>query len=791
MAENFTGRVSSVVFANEASSFYVLRVKLDTADEGEWINTARFETSTVVVRGTIPGMTIGQGSWFGFEAKWVTHPEYGRQLEILRAPVLAGPWTPDTAIKMLSSHGVGQFTCKRIHDHFGEGIVEALSDPKRLAEVKGLTEFDAIHISSRWVSIKAMFQTLTFLSDLGLPKTKVDQVWARFGDDAEKILAENPWRLTEIDGIPFKAADEVASKMGLDPASLARVKGALLASIKTQRGMGHLFMTSGEVFGATQQLVGEAGVETIAQAIKECSDENSLTLDRTTRPGTTAIYEPWLYRVEEDSAVLVAERADRAQLSEDQTLQLVKMLGNVGVATKALADENPMALDLVARSAVEERSKGSRIQLSQDQMEGVINSLVNPVSIVTGLPGTGKTTLLKTLVKVLQDAEVPFLLVAPTGIAAKRVMSVTGAEASTIHRAFKAAGMDMDEDRESTYAGIVGYSAGDVGADGSSEVWGYGPNNHHPAEIVICDESSMVDQHVLFRLLTCTSAKCRLVFVGDAAQLPSVGPGNVLRDLIQCGQFPVTDLHEIFRQEDTSDIVTAAHAIHAGKVPEIGDRTSDFALIEMRSEDDILTTLVRAVERLYEKHTNFQVLSPRHGGTLGVTNLNSRIREVLNPKSPGAQEMRLGNETIREGDRVMVVKNNYQYEIFNGDVGKVLELDRRTKEVRVKIHGPPPMTVRLPFKVAPTHLRLAYAMTVHKSQGQEYDTILMPWVMGFNRQLQRNLIYTAITRAKRKVILFGAGRALAKAVANNRVDARNTLFPDRLVRLIAEGTKSA
>jgi len=262
--------------------------------------------------------------------------------------------------------------------------------------------------------------------------------------------------------------------------------------------------------------------------------------------------------------------------------------------------------------------------------------------------------------------------------------------------------------------------------------------------------------------------------------LLSFGPGNVLRDLIDSAMFPVTRLTEIYRQEDTSDIVLAAHAINEGRTPVPTPGKNDFAVAEIHSEENVLEKMLETVEKLYHKHTNFQVLSPRHAGTLGVTNLNARMRGILNPKSPGLQEMRLGAETIREGDRVMVVKNNYQYEIFNGDVGKVMRLDRKEKHVEVKIWGPPEMVVKLPFKEAPSHLRLAYAMTVHKSQGQEYDVIVMPWVTGFRHQLQRNLIYTAITRAKKKAILFGHPVAVGKAVQNNEVQARNTLFPERL-----------
>jgi hypothetical protein len=394
------------------------------------------------------------------------------------------------------------------------------------------------------------------------------------------------------------------------------------------------------------------------------------------------------------------------------------------------------------------------------------------------------TTLLRVVVKVLQDAGVSFLLVAPTGIAAKRITSVTGAEASTIHRAFGARGARNEDGRESTYAGIVGDAVATVDADGSDEYWSFSTMRPHPARVVVVDESSMMDQHLLFRLLSCTVSGCRLVFVGDAAQLPSVGPGNVLRDLVSSEKFPVVDLREIFRQDEASDIVIAAHAINSGSVPTFEEGSRDFTFVEVRDEARVLETIIATVEKLYARRANFQVLSPRHKGILGVTNMNLRIRELLNPKTPGLREMRLGSETVREGDRVMVSKNNYRYEIFNGDVGKVTRLDERSKTVSVKIHGPPVMQVQMPFRDAPEHLRLAYCVTIHKSQGQEYDVILMPWVGGFHFQLQRNLIYTAITRARKKVILVGHPEALKKAVQNNKIDARNTLFPGRLEALL-------
>jgi exodeoxyribonuclease V alpha subunit len=428
--------------------------------------------------------------------------------------------------------------------------------------------------------------------------------------------------------------------------------------------------------------------------------------------------------------------------------------------------------------------------LSATQLAGAMNALTAPVSVLTGLPGTGKTTTLKAVVSVLKDAEVPFLLCAPTGIAAKRMSALTGAEAATIHRAFGARGWKKGEDREATYVGVVGDAQGVETSDGSAEEWGHGPDNPHPARVVIVDEFSMVDQHLLFRLLTCTGPTCRLVFVGDAAQLPSVGAGNVLRDILETGRFPTVSLTEIFRQEGTSGIVVAAHAVHRGEVPDYNGGP-DFVLIGIRSEDDILNTVVDIAGRLYGKRRNFQVLSPRHAGTLGVTNLNQKLREVINPKAAGLAEMRLGSEIVRENDRIMVVKNNYDLGIFNGDVGKIVRVDLKAGKVEIKIHGPPVQNVIIPSKDAPTYLRMAYAMTVHKSQGQEYDVIVLPMTKGFGHQLQRNLFYTAITRARKQVLLVGHSEAVARAVYNDREDARNTLFPDRLNLIFAASGGSA
>ena len=771
MPKYFSGRVHSVVFANDAQSFYILKVLLDDT------------SAPVTVRGNIPGIQVRIGTWFGFEAKWETHEQYGKQLKIFKAPIVKGGWNADNARKVLAAHGVVESVLDRIHKHFGEDLPKVLDDADKLQEVSGVNEFSALHIVSRWKSVKAMFQTLGFLSDFNLPKVKLDQIWARFGDDAENVLSDDPWALVQIDGITFEQADEVGRRLGLPLDSDNRVRGAALYVSKSQRGAGHLYLTPDEMTAGIKRHVPGADNATVARVLKLAHDEKTLMLDNKTVPGKLAIYEPWFFRIEKNSAQLLRDRYYNAALVGKPLEDYLKALGTVGDRTeekfKAGCD-----LEEVAAEALDEWADTSKLVLSDNQKKGAVNALTQPISVLTGLPGTGKTTTLRVVVKVLQDAGIPFLLVAPTGIAAKRLQSVTGAEASTIHRAFGAKGSN-DEEREATYAGVVGDLVDTVGTDGSEEFWSYSEQQPHPAKVVIVDESSMVDQHLLYRLISCTSDEARLVFVGDAAQLPSVGPGDVLRDLVKSDQFPVVALKDIYRQKDTSDIVIAAHAIHAGEVPHFKD-SKDFSFLEIQDETQIRDTILKMVKALYDRRTNFQVLSPRHSGELGVTSLNLHIRELLNPKSPSLKEMRLGSETIREGDRVMVAKNNYRYEIFNGDVGKVARLDPKLKEVTIKIHGPPVMQVQLPFKDAPSLLRMAYCVTVHKSQGQEYDVIVIPWSTTFRRQLQRNLIYTAITRARKKVIIVGHTKALETAVLNSNVDTRNTLFPDRLRRAFEE-----
>lgn len=772
-SEYFSGRVSDVVFENPAQNFYVLRMVLDGGNSG-FIGSGLQIERPDTIRGTIPGISIRIGTWFGFEGQWVDHPKYGRQIEVTKAPVLEhGDWDAPTAVEYLKADGVDMFDLTALLDVYkGKDFLQALESVD-LMEQAGLDRQTADDLRERWKVIRTYFRAMDILRDLNLPKSRIKAIWAVFGDDTAEILSTTPWRLVQIDGITFDQADELALRMGKQEDDPERAKGAILFVCKNQKSMGHLYQNAGEVIKKAQKMLPLFTKPQFHTALGELADDKMLIIEQ--RPdGTRAVYEPWFHFLEVECAKQLHTRVGAAEISDTY----LKKLGLVGPKTQAAVERGDTPYQ-IAEASVKEWSELSHLDLSDEQFEGVVTALLEPVSILTGLPGTGKTTSLRAVVKILQDAEVPFLQIAPTGIAAKKMSQATAASAYTIHRAFAARGSDDDDGREKTYFGIIGASTDSVQVDGSGEHWGHSKSDPHPAQVVIVDESSMIDQHLLYRILESTKDTCRIIFVGDAAQLPSVGPGNVLRDLVASGLFAVTTLTEIFRQDEASDIVLAAHAMHTGRVPD-HTGSKEFMLMEFHDEHKILGVISKLSERLFSKRQQFQVLSPRHAGVLGVTNLNAVLRDLLNPAQPNLKEMTLGRQTIREDDRVMVVKNNYHLNVYNGDIGKIARIDRSARRLEVRIHGEVPYYVSFKFSEVPVYLRMAYACTVHKFQGLEIDNIIIPVIGTFGSQLQRNLYYTAITRAKQRVFIVGTHSALARAISNNKEDQRNTLFLERL-----------
>lgn len=779
----YTGRVKRVLYADPKGDFRILSVVLDKDSQGSTFRT-------VTAKGHFPAQQVVDGSWVSFEGEWINHPQYGRQIQVTRSPVAAESWSDDSVMSALSARGVGPSTRAVLLAHARRRgmTLSDLLDSGDLSHVEGLDEFASEHALSCWQALRTYVDAVEFMSEAGIPAKVISKVWSTFGDDLRERLLQDPWILIRVSGITFKEADEVALRLGLSLDNPNRIKGAVLSAVHDKTGEGHVFASVSQVIGSVNKKIpGGKTVEPslVANAIKDLAKFGSLILDGKTREGLTAIYERWHHEAEEQCAALLAERVEAPLRTKSLRRSLCKVGDRVRDAKKDGADLRGLAV-----AALENWAAGRKTSLTEDQVQAALNALTSKVSLLTGLPGTGKTTTLRAVVSILQDAEIPFLLVAPTGIAAKRMASVTGAEASTIHRAFGASGfMEEEEEREATYVGITGAGKKKTGSEASGD-WEYGPDNPHPARFMVMDETSMTDLHMLYRALTGTSKDCQIMLVGDPYQLPSVGSGDVLRDLVKSGVFPHSHLTKIFRQEGTSGIVLAAHAVHAGKTP-ASDR-KDFLVVESDNEDEAADMVVKIAKRLYDKRKNFQVLSPRHGGDAGVTALNQRLRFALNPSNPGLREMRLAGDVVREGDRIMIVKNNYELGTYNGDVGKVSHIDTKNKKIEIKVHegvGEAPRIVTYSFSDAAKAIRLAYAQTVHKSQGQEYDVIVIPVLPQFGRQLQRNLFYTAITRAKQKVFIVGTPIAVRKSVQNNKAQARNTLLDVRLQNLLG-GTEA-
>ena len=696
----YSGRVNAVTYT-DGGDFYIVKLVLDS------------QVKNTTAKGHFPGQAIKPGSWVCFTGVRETHATYGEQLQVTQSPVIPDCWTPDRILSILSAQGIGP-GARMALTLYAQGQALPLLE---LLDSGGLPP-ELVHVSERWIAAKAHLYAAAFMAAAGLPASTIKRVWAKYSTDVEAVLTKNPWVLVQIDGISFSVADEVARRMGVPMNHPGRLQGAVLGTMGSIYNEGHLFATMSDILSNALELVPNANDKTIAEAVRELIRARALVLDRKTRLGTVAIYDAATYDLECSCANLLRARAQVVQSRDNRPL-----FARVGPqAEQAFTGVDPGAepadLRVIVHAALSDWSSGSGLSLTEDQTKATVSALVDNVSVITGLPGTGKTLSMRAVVMLLKDAGISFQLVAPTGIAAKRLTNVVNAPAATIHRAFGARGAFEKDDREAAYEGFL--DDGDSGkkASGtvaSKEAWGYGPGNPHPADVLIVDETSMVDLHMLSRILLGTRPDCRLIFVGDPYQLPSVGAGAVLADLVESKVFPHTHLDRIFRQEDTSGIVFAAHSIYRGQNPEPDGR--DFIQVPASSEAEASEIILALSDKLYKDRVNFQVLSPRHSGEAGVTALNDSIRSNLNPPLSGMAEIRIGGSVVREGDRVMVIKNDYQLGVYNGDVGTIRRIDRAAKEIEMGVFGLPgtPSTiVRFAITDAAKYLRLAYAQTVHK-----------------------------------------------------------------------------
>lgn len=654
---------------------------------------------------------------------------------VLRCLVSEGDRTEPIVVKgkiagPVSRGHVFTFKAKKVHDKEGRPCLEIDRTPINPKLLTGTS----LTMWSEWAdpSLQKSIELFSTLADSGANVKVINSLWRDISANPD-VISQDPWFLVQK-GLSYKVADSIASKLlgDFDQKDPRRVAASILWSLKEATKCGHCYLDTPTAFRDAGILTGIEDIRQIAEIMKGMVKAGSLVIEKLGGGSGNAIYTPAYHKMERESCDYMAQK-DRTQ-HEDLTL----------------TDEYIRSL--------------SRFALTDDQVLAVRRGLTEPVSIVTGLPGTGKTTILNTLCRALRERKEQILLVAPTGIAAKRVSALTGLEAQTIHRAFGAGMPSDDKDKKSDYEGIKKSEDEETASetDRHLEHWKYNPANQRGESVLIVDEASMVDLHLLWRMMRGISPSCRVVLVGDIAQLPPVGAGFSLQEMIGADVLPKIHLDTIFRQGEGSGVVAAAHAIHRGEVPMEDD---DFVFEDRGSKFDILEFIVDKCKELHMEGVDFHVMSPTHHGVVGVTSLNRELRAALNANVLNQKSVRVGDDEIRVGDRVMLTKNDYELEVFNGDVGVIHHISNTAVEVIIK--GVKNQLVALPMERVSSLLRLAYATTVHKAQGQEYNTIIMPMCMDFGvNLLQRSLLYTAITRAKEKVYLVGDREAMAISVTN-------------------------
>lgn len=599
----------------------------------------------------------------------------------------------------------------------------------------------ALYSWSDWSDplMQESIEVISSLTEAGVPLNIINSIWNDVQMSPDSI-AKNPWSLV-YKGVSFQGSDEIAKtllKKDFDPECAERVEASVFWSMLQGVYQGHCHLDSNTVFKDTAILTGVTNPKEIGQVIKTMKEASPprIVVDKISQDSGIALYLPSYHKME------------------------VEIAGEI----KSPLRENTMLESM----SIDDIKSYSRYPLTNTQLKAIQQGLIEPFSIVTGLPGTGKTTILNTLCKILRDRKESILLIAPTGIAAKRASALTNMEAYTVHRAF-GAGQPTEEGKsdKSDYEGVKKKEESVVKGIGNSndpsrEIWKHNQHNPRPESVVIIDESSMIDLHLMWRVMKGISPKCRVIMVGDIAQLPPVGAGFVLSELIASNAVPREHLVEIFRQGEGSGVTLAAHKIHAGEVPQ---HNKDYQFIDRYTSKDILDEIVNRCKELHLDSVDFHVVSPTHHGKVGVTNLNRELRSALNPDIGGAS-IRVGKDSIRVDDRVMITKNEYDLNVYNGDVGRIRSIDKTSVSVLIK--GVKDQIVDIPTDQVGKLLRLAYATTVHKSQGLEYETIVMPMTTEHSSNLlQRSLLYTAVTRAKDKAVLIGDKDAVAICVGNS------------------------
>src|SRR5713226_1178154 len=756
------GSVESIVFRNEDNHYTVARFR--TNDSGRLF---RDDLATIV--GTLPGVHVGE--LLAVEGEWERDPKYGRQLHITSFTQRL-PASVEGITRYLGSgliKGIGPKKAQRIVEHFGEQTLAIIEQqPERLSEVKGINVKDREQIIQSWAEQNEIKELHLFLQSHDVSMNLATRIYKQYGQESIKVIRENPYKLAaDVNGIGFRTADEIAIKLGLPRDSIPRLATGLkyvLAQAANEDG--HCFLPENELLRRSAEILETSG-ELLAEAMEQLKSERDVFIEPPL-PGLAESSSTQSQRSQPASENGDEPPLDWSEIEEPGPQQRIYFgpfwhaeNGSARILRTLLRTESKLApvSQQYWQAVFDYLAQKRHMTLTEKQREAVQMAYNKKVSILTGGPGTGKSTSLRALLMVLRKRNIDVALAAPTG-------GAVGFQAKTLHRLLEYAPHDNSFQRNEA--------------------------NPLPYQFVIVDEMSMVDILLFYHLLKALPPDAHLLLVGDADQLPPVGPGNVLRDLLRSETIPTVRLTELFRQAQQSQIVVNAHRINAGQMPSLQrEQKTDFYFVSEDNPVRAQRLLLDFVQNRIPKHyslnpiTDIQVLSPMYRGPLGVNSLNEELQARLNPDAPASIEW--GGRVFRVGDKVMQQRNDYDKDVFNGDVGWIRAINRENSTVKVEfLEEAGPLLVSYEFHEL-DELTLAYAVTVHKSQGSEYPAIVLPLTREHYMLLQRNLLYTAITRAKCLCILIGQLRALEVAVRNNRVTQRNTGLAERLAMFTKVG----
>ena len=750
--EELKGYVERIIYTNEENGHTILEVSL-TDDEVKRLRDNNNEYSDEIFDEMVcVGILnlVSPGMYVVFHGEFTTHPTYGVQFKTISYEETE-PEDLDSIERYLASgaiKGIGAALAGRIVKKFKKDTFRIIEEePERLAEVKGISERIAMGIADQVIEKKSMRKAILFLSGYGIGMNLAVKIYKTYGDNLYEIIKNNPYRLADdIEGVGFKIADGLASNMGIEQDSPFRIKSGILYTLQQAVSAGHTYLPM-EVLIERASGILETEIYNPEDILADLMINRKITVKKI--DDVNVVYTPALYNTE---------------------LMVAKKLCELDRIYKA--DEK----DFEHRLAVIEYKEN--LELDDLQRMAVKEAASNGLLIITGGPGTGKTTTINTIIKYFESMGNEILLAAPTGRAAKRMTEATGYEAQTVHRLLELSGVLSDESKNASFA--------------------RNEDNPLEADVIIIDEMSMVDIFLMNSLLKAIIPPTRLILVGDANQLPSVGPGAVLKDIIASEGFNVVRLVRIFRQEEAGDIVNNAHKINAGEHVEVSTRSLDFPFITRTDSTSVTNAMITLIKEKLPKYTGcrideVQVLTPTRKGNLGSVHLNMVLQQYLNPKKDTKVEKEIGGVIFREGDKVMQIKNNYKIEweirgyngiavdtgmgVFNGDMGIVDNINLFLNEITVKYEDN--RFVKYSFKEA-DELEHAYAVTVHKSQGSEYPAVVLPLLEGPRPLMNRNILYTAVTRAKKCICIVGDENIFHEMIKNESEQKRYTSLRQRI-----------